>query len=147
MARPDLILIDGGLGQLGAALEGLKETGQQALPIIGLAKARGDKEERVFLAGRKNSIVLKPHSPATHLLQRIRDEAHRFAITFHRKLRGKALFASQLDQIVGIGEIRRSRLLNQFGSLDRLSEASDEALHEAGLNDETIRSLRKGLGS
>jgi excinuclease ABC subunit C len=98
LAQPDLILIDGGLGQLGAALEGLKETGNQTLPILGLAKARGDKEERVFLAGRKNPIILKPHSPSTHLLQRVRDEAHRFAITFHRKLRGKALLASQLDR-------------------------------------------------
>jgi len=146
LAQPDLILIDGGLGQLGAALEGLKETGQQTLPILGLAKARGDKEERVFLAGRKNPIILKPHSPATHLLQRIRDEAHRFALSYHRKLRGKALLASQLDQIVGIGEIKRTRLLNQFGSLKQLAEASNEALQEAGLNDETVTNLRKSLG-
>ncbi|HWV44590.1 MAG TPA: excinuclease ABC subunit UvrC, partial [Nitrospira sp.] len=107
LAQPDLILIDGGLGQLAAALEGLKEAGRQGLPILGLAKARGDKEERIFLAGRKNPIVLKPQSPSTHLLQCIRDEAHRFAITFHRKLRGKSLVASRLDQVIGIGEIRR----------------------------------------
>ena len=145
LAQPDLILIDGGLGQLGAALEGLKETGNQTLPILGLAKARGDKEERVFLAGRKNPIVLKPHSPATHLLQRIRDEAHRFAITFHRKLRGQSLLASGLDQVPGIGAMRRNRLLNQFGSLDRLASASDEALREAGLNTDTVLRLREAL--
>ena len=127
LAQPDLILIDGGLGQLAAALEGLKDVGQQHLPILGLAKARGDKEERVFLAGRKNPIVLKPQSPSTHLLQRIRDEAHRFAITFHRKLRGKSLVSSKLDQVIGIGEIRRNRLLEKFGSLDKLALASDEA--------------------
>ncbi|MEE9204591.1 MAG: excinuclease ABC subunit UvrC, partial [Nitrospirales bacterium] len=88
---PDLVLIDGGLGQLAAAMEGLRQVGRAGLPIIGLAKARGEKEERIFVPGRKNPILLAPSSPATHLLQRIRDEAHRFAITYHRKLRGKAL--------------------------------------------------------
>ncbi len=145
LARPDLILIDGGLGQLAAALEGLRGVGQQTLPILGLAKARGEKDERVFLAGRKNPVILTPSSPATHLLQRIRDEAHRFAITFHRKLRGKSLMASKLDQVIGIGDIRRNRLLNQFGSLDKLASASDEALHDAGLNAETVSNLRKAL--
>ncbi len=145
LARPDLILIDGGLGQLAAAMEGLRAVGQQTLPILGLAKARGEKDERVFLAGRKNPVILTPSSPATHLLQRIRDEAHRFAITFHRKLRGKSLMASKLDQVIGIGDIRRNRLLNQFGSLDKLAAASDEALHEAGLNAETVSNLRKAL--
>jgi excinuclease ABC subunit C len=145
LAQPDLILIDGGLGQLAAALEGLKEAGQPGLPILGLAKARGEKEERVFLAGRKNPITLKPTSPATHLLQRIRDEAHRFAITFHRKLRGKALVSSKLDQVIGIGEIRRNQLLSRFGSLDKLASASDEALQEAGLNAETVLNLRRAL--
>jgi excinuclease ABC subunit C len=146
LAQPDLILIDGGLGQLAAALEGLKEVGQQGVPILGLAKARGDKEERVFLAGRKNPIVLKPQSPSTHLLQRIRDEAHRFAITFHRKLRGKSLVGSRLDQVIGIGGIRRNQLLEKFGSLDKLSSASDEALREAGLNAKTVVDLRRALG-
>lgn len=146
LAQPDLILIDGGLGQLAAALEGLKEAGRQGLPILGLAKARGDKEERIFLAGRKNPIVLKPQSPSTHLLQCIRDEAHRFAITFHRKLRGKSLVASRLDQVIGIGEIRRNQLLNRFGSLDKLASASDEALQEAGLNAKIIVDLRRTLG-
>ncbi|MBH0195758.1 MAG: excinuclease ABC subunit C, partial [Nitrospira sp.] len=71
----------------------------------------------------------------------------RFALSYHRKLRGKALLASQLDQIVGIGEIKRTRLLGQFGSLAQLAEASDEALQEAGLNVETVTNLRKALGS
>ncbi|NGZ09574.1 MAG: excinuclease ABC subunit UvrC [Nitrospira sp. LK70] len=145
LAQPDLILIDGGLGQLAAALEGLKEAGRQGLPILGLAKARGDKEERIFLAGRKNPILLKPQSPSTHLLQRIRDEAHRFAITFHRKLRGKSLVASKLDQVIGIGEIRRNQLLEKFGSLDNLASASDEALREAGLTATTVSNLRRAL--
>lgn len=145
LARPDLILIDGGLGQLAAAIEGLREAGQSGLSILGLAKARGEKDERIFLAGRKNPILLKAQSPATHLLQRIRDEAHRFAVTYHRKLRGKALVASQLDQIIGIGEIRRNRLLNRFGSFDRLAAASDAELREAGLSGDGVARLRAML--
>ncbi|NJN36606.1 MAG: hypothetical protein HC794_05535 [Nitrospiraceae bacterium] len=120
LARPDVVLIDGGLGQLAAAIDGLKEVGQQHLPILGLAKARGEKEERVFLAGRKNPIALTATAPATHLLQHIRDEAHRFAITFHRKLRGQSLVSSKLDEVIGIGQIRRNQLLNRFGSLEKL---------------------------
>jgi len=98
LATPDLVLIDGGLGQLAAAMTGLKEAGQPNLAIVGLAKAKGEKEERVFLPGRKNPIILRANSPATHLLQRIRDEAHRFAIAFHRSLRKKAFLASDLLQ-------------------------------------------------
>jgi excinuclease ABC subunit C len=142
---PDLVLIDGGLGQLAAAMNGLKKVGRRSLPIIGLAKARGEKDERVFLPGRKNPIVLKPTSPARHLLQRIRDEAHRFAITYHRKLRGKALVTSQLDQIIGIGEIKRTKLLRKFGSVERLAAASDSELREAGLSPTTVASIRKSL--
>jgi excinuclease ABC subunit C len=143
LARPDLILIDGGLGQLAAAMEGLKQVGHQNLAIIGLAKARGEKDERIFLPGRKNHIVLRANSPATHLVQRIRDEAHRFAITFHRKLRGKALMASQLDQVIGIGEITRARLLKQYGSLANIVAATDKELHGAGLDAKTVAEMRK----
>ncbi len=145
LARPDLILIDGGLGQLSAALEGLKQVGQEQIPIMGLAKARGEKEERIFLPGRKNPILLRPTSPATHLVQRIRDEAHRFAITYHRNLRGKALLSSELDQIPGIGKIRRARLLKQFGSLPQIASATDEQLKSAGLDAVTVTALRKTL--
>lgn len=145
LAHPDLILIDGGLGQLSAALEGLKQVGQDRIPIMGLAKARGEKEERIFLPGRKNPILLRPTSPATHLVQRIRDEAHRFAVTYHRNLRGKALLSSQLDQIPGIGEIRRKRLLKQFGSLQAIAAAGDEQLKSAGLDQTIIIALRNAL--
>lgn len=145
LARPDLVLIDGGLGQLAAAIEGLRQAGSESLPVIGLAKARGDRDERIFLPGRKNPIVLKPNSPATHLLQRIRDEAHRFAVTYHRTLRGKALVASQLDQVIGIGSIRRNTLLRKFGSLEKIRQASDEELRTAGLDAATIARLRGTL--
>lgn len=142
---PDLVLIDGGLGQLAAAVDGLRQVGQSDLHIIGLAKARGEKEERIFLPGRKNPIALKPTSPATHLLQRIRDEAHRFAITYHRKLRGKALVTSKLDQIIGVGEIRRNRLLKKFGSLENILQATDDELKAAGIDARTVAELRRAL--
>jgi excinuclease ABC subunit C len=145
LARPDLILIDGGLGQLAAAMEGLKQVGHQDLAIIGLAKARGEKDERIFLPGRKNPIVRRANSPATHLVQRIRDEAHRFAITFHRKLRGKALMASQLDQVIGIGEIKRARLLKRYGNLANIAAATDDELTAAGLDPKTVAELRKAF--
>ncbi len=145
LARPDLILIDGGLGQLSAAMEGLKQVGHRDQAIMGLAKARGEKDERIFLPGRKNPILLRPNAPATHLVQRIRDEAHRFAITYHRKLRGKAFTASKLDQIIGIGEIKRTKLLKEFGSVDGIARATDAALHAAGLAEESIAKLRSAL--
>lgn len=145
LARPDLILIDGGLGQLAAAMEGLRQVGHRDQAIMGLAKARGEKDERIFLPGRKNPILLRPNAPATHLVQRIRDEAHRFAITYHRKLRGKAFTASKLDQIIGIGEITRTKLLKEFGSVEGLKGASDAALEKAGLDEKTITTLRKAL--
>jgi excinuclease ABC subunit C len=145
LPRPDLIVIDGGLGQLAAALEGLRKVGQSHVPIIGLAKARGDKEERIFLPGRKNPIVLRPTSPVTHLLQRVRDEAHRFAVTYHRKLRGKALISSRLDHIIGVGEIRRNTLLRHFGNIEQISRATEEELRQAGLDSRTAQEVRKAL--
>ena len=145
LATPELIVIDGGLGQLSAAIEGLRKVGRADIPIIGLAKARGEKEERIFVPGRKNPIALRPTSPVTHLLQRIRDEAHRFAITYHRKLRGKALISSRLDQIIGVGEIRRNTLLRQFGSLKNIARATEEDLKQAGLDSRTAQEVRKAL--
>ena len=144
---PDLILIDGGIGQLGAAMEGIKNLGLTGLRLIGLAKARGEKEERIFVPGRKGAIVLAPSSPATHLLQRIRDEAHRFAITYHRKLRGKALVTSRLEEIPGIGEVKKKRLLKQFISLDEIARATDEQMQKAaGVDAKTAAAIRKALG-
>ena len=96
---PDLILIDGGLGQLGAAVDSLKRLGLSHLPVIGLAKARNEKSERIFVPGEKAPIILREGAASTHLLQRVRDEAHRFAITYHRKLRAKELVNSQQDAL------------------------------------------------
>jgi excinuclease ABC subunit C len=145
LARPDLVLIDGGPGQLAFARAALQEAGHPELPVIGLAKAKGEKDERIYLPGRKNPIILRGNSPATHLLQRIRDEAHRFAVTFHRKLRGKTLVTSQLENIIGIGSVTRTKLLKRFGSLANLSQASEEALREAGLSERVVQQLRREL--
>ncbi len=92
---PDLVLIDGGPGQLGAATDALRELGLGRLPVVGLAKAKGDKAERVYAPGRRAPRILPPASPASRLLQRIRDEAHRFAIAYHRKLRGEAFIVPE----------------------------------------------------
>ena len=141
---PDLIVIDGGKGQLNVALEVLRSLGIDSVEAVGLAKDRVERnphavdlrhsEERVFLPGRKNPVILRRHSNALFLLQRIRDEAHRFAITYHRKLRTRERIRSLLDAIPGVGPVRRRRLLRQFGSVRRIREASiDELLEIPGI--------------
>ena len=131
---PDLILIDGGKGQLNAALDVLRELGITGPDVFGLAKARSGEEgsirefERVFLPGVEEPIILDPTSSVTHLAARVRDEAHRFAITYHRKLRDKRAIRSELDDIPGIGETRKKALLRHFGSLAKVKEATAEEL-------------------
>ncbi len=131
---PDLILIDGGKGQLNAALEVLLELGIDGPDVFGLAKARSGEEgserefERVFLAGVDEPIILEPTSQTTHLVARVRDEAHRFAITYHRKLREKRAIKSELDDIPGIGPARKKALLRHFGSLEKIKQATVEEL-------------------
>ena len=95
LPMPEVILIDGGLGQLGSALEALNKLNLSHIAVFGLAKAKGDKEERIFLPGQKKPIILSPQSPGTRLVQLIRDEAHRFAIRYHRKLRSQAIIPTQ----------------------------------------------------
>ena len=118
LPTPDLILVDGGKGQLAAALDELHALERQ-IPAIGLAK----QFEHIFVPGARDPIVLLPTSPVLHLIQRIRDEAHRFAVAYHRRLRAKPLCASALDDMPGIGPKRKAKLLAQFGSLARLSKA------------------------
>lgn len=120
---PDLILIDGGAQQLRFAQEALQELGV-TVPMFGLAEVG----ERIFLPGREEPICLDHHTPELHLVQRIRDEAHRFGITHHRALRGKAFVHSQLEDIPGIGPKRRKALLSRFGSLKAIREATEEKL-------------------
>ena len=118
---PQLMLIDGGKGQLNAALEAMGEVGLQ-VPAIGLAK----RFEEVYLPGRSEPLILPKDSPALHLLQAVRDEAHRFAVEYHRKLRLKRATSSVLDDIPGVGPKRKQVLLKHFGSVKRLKEASVE---------------------
>lgn len=121
---PDLLLIDGGKGQLSAVIEVLNELGLSHLTVIGLAK----QEEEIFLPHSDEPIVLSKRSHALMLLQRVRDEAHRFAITYHKTLRSKRTFSSGLDQVDGIGPKKKQLLMKTFGSVKRIREASLEEL-------------------
>ena len=128
---PDLVLIDGGKGQLGAAREIMKELGFGHIPTIGLAK----QFELVYMEDREEPIVLPPRSRPLFLLQRIRDEAHRFAITYHRNLRSSAALRSQLEQVAGIGILRTKALLKAFSSFEQMSVATLEELADVpGMN-------------
>ncbi len=125
---PDLVVVDGGKGQLGMAVEVLRAFDlQEKVPVVGLAK----REEEIFKPGRSTSIRFDPTAPAILLLRRIRDEAHRFAITYHRQRRTKRGLASQIDEIPGIGPVKRRELLKHFGSLDGIQKASVEELMAA----------------
>jgi len=124
---PDLVVVDGGPGQLSAAYDGLHDVGLANLVAIGLAK----REELVFLRDRADPVALAPSSPALHLLQRIRDEAHRFAVTFHRRARAMRDLRSSLDAVPGIGPRRRRALLERFGSVAGVRRATREDLAAA----------------
>ncbi len=121
---PDLIVIDGGMGQLSSALSIIRGAGHKEVAVVGLAK----QYELIFVEGSSQPVELPRNSQALYLIQRIRDEAHRFAITYHRKLRGKRNLVSVLDHIVGIGPRRRKALWNHFGNLAKIKEASVEEL-------------------
>jgi excinuclease ABC subunit C len=123
-AMPDLVLIDGGKPQVGAAKGVLDELGLHDMPLAGIAKER----EELFLPDRSDPIVLPPTSQALYLVQRIRDEAHRFAITYHRDLRRKASVRSKFDDLPGVGPRRRGALLRVFGSIKRVREAPVEQI-------------------
>ncbi len=135
---PDLVIIDGGKGQLSAARHVMREMGFDRIPTFGLAK----EEEQLFAEGRPDPIILPAGSRALHLLQRLRDEAHRFALSYHRKLRGKAGLKSLLEEVEGIGEVRRRELLKAFGSLAEIKKASLEELAAVkGMNKKAARAV------
>lgn len=123
-ALPDLVIVDGGRPQLAADVAVLAELGLDDMPIVGLAKER----EELFLPGQPEPLVLAPTSQALYLVQRIRDEAHRFAIAYHRDLRRKAAVRSGFDDLPGVGSARRRALLRTFGSLKRVREARVEQI-------------------
>jgi len=125
-ALPDLLLIDGGKGQLGAAYEVLVEAGLADVPVFGLAK----RNEELFRPDQADPIVLPRDSPTLFLVQRVRDEAHRFAITRHRARRAKSALRSRLDVVPGLGPVRKRAVLRRFGSVEAISRASLEELSE-----------------
>jgi excinuclease ABC subunit C len=142
---PDLILIDGGKGQLSAAYDALGELGLERLVAVGIAK----QEELLFTRDRADGIALPAESPALRLVQRIRDEAHRFAVTFHRRARTMRDFRSELDEVPGIGARRRRQLLTAFGSVAGVKRASRAELASvvgAKAADAVIRHFAEGLG-
>jgi excinuclease ABC subunit C len=131
---PDLMVIDGGKGQLNVAREVLRDLEIEGVHLISLAKDKTEwsavksQGERIYLPNRKDPVVLRANSPVLFLIQRLRDEAHRFAITYHKSLRKKAALRSALDLLPGIGPKRKKELLKHFGSLKRMSEASVDEL-------------------
>ena len=135
---PDLFLIDGGMGQLHAALQARDDLGCKC-NIAALAKERnanyfksGAKPERIFREGADESVLLPPDADSTLLVARIRDEAHRHVITFHRTRRAKRVFSSVLDEVPGIGKGRRLRLIDTFGSIKEMRKVSEEDLVSKG---------------
>ena len=135
---PDLLLIDGGKGQLTAAYAALAALDLEHLVAVGIAK----KEELIFTRDRDEPVAFPRESPALRLLQRIRDEAHRFAVTFHRKARAMRDLTSELDSVPGVGPRRRKALLTRFGSLAGVRRASSEEL-EAVVGARVATSLRQ----
>ena len=124
---PDLVMIDGGKGQLNGAAEAMRELGLEAIPMVGIVKPplRHNEVAYLLLKGREDEpLYLDPHSLILRLLQMIRDETHRFAVTYHRKRRELRDFTSELTAIPGVGEKRKGRLLRHFGSIQRVSRAS-----------------------
>ena len=139
---PDLVIIDGGKGQLSAAMEVLKELEMEDVPVVGLAK----QNDELFLPNNPLSVYLPRTSESLYLVQRIRDEAHRFAITFHRQLRSKTAYQSVLDSVPGIGPKRKQALIKAFGSAAKIKEASDEELLAIeGMNKAALAKIREYL--
>ncbi|MBI2347598.1 MAG: excinuclease ABC subunit UvrC [Deltaproteobacteria bacterium] len=153
---PDLVVVDGGKGQLGMAVAATRDLGIEGVDLAALAKMRVQRsarsfeiqrsEERLFLPGRSNPVVLRRNSNALFLLQRVRDEAHRFAITYHKKLRTRQTLYSALDRIPGIGGARKRALLRAFGSVKRIEEATvEELLKIPSMNEKVAQEILQSL--
>ncbi|MGM0844024.1 MAG: excinuclease ABC subunit UvrC [Bacillota bacterium] len=142
---PDLIVIDGGKGQIGAAKEVLEMELNLDIPVAGLAKDDKHQTSELLYGNPLEIVPLGKRSQEFYLLQRIQDEVHRFAITFHRQLRGKTAFSSMLDEVSGIGPKRKKQLLKTFGSMKKMKEASMEELIEAGLPKSAAEELMEKL--
>jgi len=150
MPAPDLMVVDGGKGQLSSAVAVMREMGVGGgaeddlpdIPIRGLAK----REEEVFQPGRPEPVILRRNSPELHLLQRVRDEAHRFANTYHRNLRGREMTRSVLDELPGVGPTRKKKILEHFGTPEAFTNASLEELEAVpGLPGRVARDIHARL--
>ena len=140
---PDVVVVDGGKGQLGAARQAMEAAGVSDLPLVALAK----REEEIHRPGDGTPIRLDRGDPGLHWLQRVRDEAHRFALAYNRKLRRRRTLRSRLSEVPGVGPSREQALLKRFGSLEAVREASAEDLAETpGVGDATARRIREELG-
>ncbi len=145
---PGLILIDGGKGQLNIAQQVLSEIGYlEKVDLASIAKGREEGEsDKIYIYGRKNSIMFSKNSEALFLLMRVRDEAHRFAITYHKKLRGKRALISELDGVPGIGVKRKKELIKRFGAISKIRDATvDEIASVPGLNKKLAQVLKRHL--
>lgn len=142
---PDLILIDGGKGQINAAIDVLENELNLSVPVAGLVKDEKHRTSNLMMGDTLEIVALERNSQAFYLLQRIQDEVHRFAISFHRQLRGKNAFQSILDDVPGIGEKRKKQLLKHFGSVKKMKEATIEDFQEAGIPKQTAELLIEAL--
>lgn len=141
---PDLIIVDGGKGQLHAAVDVLCEMGRDGIPIVSLAK----RLEELFVPGRKESVLLPRTSQALYLVQRVRDAAHRFGVTYHRNLRQRATVSSQIDSVPGVGPARRKALIKAFGSVRGIKAATAEEIAAVpGMNAKLAATVKEHLGS
>jgi excinuclease ABC subunit C len=139
---PQLVIVDGGRGQVNAAARALAELGITDVALVGLAK----RLEEIWFPGRAYPVILPRNGEALYLVQRIRDEAHRFAITFHRSKRSRLMLESLLDEIPGLGETRRAALLERFGSVAALRKASQAEIAEVpGIGEKTARTIEGAL--
>jgi excinuclease ABC subunit C len=139
---PDLVLIDGGKGQLNAALRAMGEVGATAVPMASLAK----EDEEIFVPRRARAIVLPRSSPGLKLLQRLRDEAHRFALGYYQRVHKREAFVSAFDSVSGIGPKRKSALLKRFGSVQAIREASvGEIATAEGMTEKLAKKVKESL--
>lgn len=142
---PDLVVIDGGKGQIAAAIDVLENELGLFIPVCGLAKDEKHKTARLLMGDPPETVDISRTSQEFYLLQRIQDEVHRFAVTFHRQSRSKSMIASRLDAIPGIGEKRRSKLLRHFGSLKRIKSATSEEFKALGINEALAKKIQMAL--
>lgn len=145
LTLPDLIIVDGGKGQMSAALDILENELGLYIPVCGLKKDEKHKTSQLLIGDPVKVVQLPRDSQEFYLLQRIQDEVHRFAITFHRQTRSKSMVSSQLDAIPGIGEKRRKKLLLHFGSVKKMKEASVDDFHEIGIGDKLAKQILDAL--